>query len=257
MYRHKKQSGGAGSSAGCICASSRRAAARDSEFVDAVKAASSRRLHGRRQVEHPPGLEGGVVPAIRSRTSRSPSDDSKTRRRRQEVAFTIAGRKAVIEAIRNAKPDRPRPIVEHRNRRPGTAIGGLTGDTAGRRGYHNRTDGRMAAVAAISGEVPSPSSTTVAAQVADRRLWAYTIEARPYSVKIPQRAQQTDGEQVSATTSQRIGNGSIVRRTRPFRHRNHLFITADEERLQRCGGKAAAMLRTVPVRKAESRSIIR
>jgi len=156
MYRHKKQSGGAGQFGEVHLRIEPRERGEGFEFVDAVKGGVIPGVFmaavekGIRQ-----GLEGGVVAGYPVEDLRVTVFDGKTHAvDGKEVAFTVAGRKAVIEAIRNAKPIVLEPIVSIEIVVPETAIGDLTGDLAGRRGHITGTDGRGHGFAAISGEVP-------------------------------------------------------------------------------------------------------
>ncbi|HOI50785.1 MAG TPA: elongation factor G, partial [Azonexus sp.] len=100
-------------------------------------------------------LAGGVVAGYEVQDLRVTVYDGKTHPvDGKEVAFTIAGRKAVIEAIRNARPIVLEPIVSIEIVAPENAIGDLAGDLSGRRGHVTGTDGRGHGFAAISGEVP-------------------------------------------------------------------------------------------------------
>jgi elongation factor G len=71
----------------------------------------------------------------------------------KEVAFFTAGRKAAMEAIRNAQPIVLEPVVEIEILSPENAIGDLTGDLAGKRGHITGT-GQRGGMTAITGQVP-------------------------------------------------------------------------------------------------------
>ena len=156
MYRHKKQSGGAGQFGEVHLRIEPKGRGEGFEFVDAVKGGVIPGVFmaavekGIRQ-----GLEGGVVAGYAVDDLKVTVFDGKTHAvDGKEVAFTIAGRKAVIEAIRGAKPIVLEPIVSIKIVVPETAIGDLTGDLSGRRGHITGTDGRGRGMAAITGEVP-------------------------------------------------------------------------------------------------------
>lgn len=156
MYRHKKQSGGAGQFGEVHLRIEPRARGEGFEFVDAVKGGVIPGVFmpavekGVRQA-----LAGGVVAGYEVQDLRVTVYDGKTHPvDGKEVAFTIAGRKAVIEAIRNARPIVLEPIVGIEIVAPENAIGDLAGDLSGRRGHVTGTDGRGHGFAAISGEVP-------------------------------------------------------------------------------------------------------
>ena len=156
MFRHKKQSGGAGQFGEVHLRIEPKGRGEGFEFVDAVKGGVIPGVFmaavekGVRQ-----GLEGGVVAGYEVEDLKVTVFDGKTHAvDGKEVAFTIAGRKAVIEAIRNAKPIVLEPIVNIEIIVPEGAIGDLAGDLSGRRGHITGTDGRGHGLAAITGEVP-------------------------------------------------------------------------------------------------------
>ncbi len=156
MYRHKKQSGGAGQFGEVHLRIEPRERGAGFEFVDAVKGGVIPGVFmpavekGVRQA-----LEGGVVAGYPAEDLKVTVYDGKTHAvDGKEVAFTIAGRKAVIDAIRQAKPIVLEPIVQIEIVVPENAIGDLTGDLSGRRGHITGTDGRGHGMAAITGEVP-------------------------------------------------------------------------------------------------------
>ncbi|MCK6389734.1 MAG: elongation factor G, partial [Azonexus sp.] len=156
MYRHKKQSGGAGQFGEVHLRIEPLARGEGFEFVDAVKGGVIPGVFmaavekGIRQ-----GLEGGVVAGYAVDDLKVTVFDGKTHAvDGKEVAFTVAARKAVIEAIRNAKPMVLEPIVDIEIIVPEAAIGDLSGDLSSRRGHITGTDGRGHGMAAISGQVP-------------------------------------------------------------------------------------------------------
>ena len=156
MHRHKKQSGGAGQFGEVHLRIEPKARGEGFEFVDAVKGGVIPGVFmaavekGVRQ-----GLEGGVVAGYAVEDLKVTVFDGKTHAvDGKEVAFVTAGRKAVIEAIRAAKPIVLEPIVEIEISVPESAIGDLSGDLAGRRGHITGTDARGRGMAVISGEVP-------------------------------------------------------------------------------------------------------
>jgi elongation factor G len=156
MHRHKKQSGGAGQFGEVHLRIEPKGRGAGFEFVDAVKGGVIPGVFmpavekGVRQA-----LEGGVVAGYAVDDLKVTVYDGKTHAvDGKEVAFVTAGRKAVIEAIRAAKPIVLEPIVNIEIVVPEAAIGDLTGDLASRRGHITGTDGRGHGFAAISGEVP-------------------------------------------------------------------------------------------------------
>jgi len=156
MYRHKKQSGGAGQFGEVHLRIEPKGRGEGFEFVDAVKGGVIPGVFmpavekGVRQA-----LAGGVVAGYPVEDLKVTVFDGKTHAvDGKEVAFTIAGRKAVIEAIRNARPIVMEPIVSIEIVVPEENIGDLSGDLSGRRGHVTGTESRGRGLAVISGEVP-------------------------------------------------------------------------------------------------------
>ncbi|OMG56375.1 elongation factor G [Azonexus hydrophilus] len=156
MHRHKKQSGGAGQFGEVHLRIEPKARGEGFEFVDAVKGGVIPGVFmaavekGVRQA-----LDGGVVAGYPVEDIKVTVFDGKTHAvDGKEVAFSIAARKATVDAIRNARPIVLEPIVSIEIVLPESAIGDLSGDLAGRRGHITGTDGRGHGMAAITGEVP-------------------------------------------------------------------------------------------------------
>ena len=156
MHRHKKQSGGAGQFGEVHLRIEPKERGAGFEFVDAVKGGAIPGVFmaavekGVRQ-----GLEGGVVAGYTVDDLKVTVFDGKTHAvDGKEVAFVTAGRKAVVEAIRAAKPIVLEPIVSIEIMVPEAAIGDLAGDLSGRRGHITGTEARAHGAAAITGEVP-------------------------------------------------------------------------------------------------------
>ncbi len=194
MYRHKKQSGGAGQFGEVHLRIEPRGRGEGFEFVDAVKGGVIPGVFmpavekGVRQA-----LEGGVVAGYEVEDVKVTVFDGKTHPvDGKEVAFTIAGRKAVIEAIRGAKPIVLEPIVSIEIVVPEAAIGDLTGDLAGRRGHITGTDGRGHGMAAIVGEVPLAELNDYQSRLKSLTggRGSYTIEFARYAAVPPQIQQQ-------------------------------------------------------------------
>lgn len=198
VYRHKKQSGGAGQFGEVHLRIEPRERGEGFEFVDAVKGGVIPGVFmaavekGVRQ-----GLEGGVVAGYEVEDVKVTVFDGKTHAvDGKEVAFTIAGRKAVIEAIRNARPIVLEPIVNIEITVPEGAIGDLTGDLSGRRGHITGTDGRGHGMAAISGEVPLAELNDYQSRLKSLTggQGSYTIEFARYSAVPPNVQQQMAGK---------------------------------------------------------------
>jgi len=198
MHRHKKQSGGAGQFGEVHLRIEPKERGAGFEFVDAVKGGVIPGVFmaavekGIRQ-----GLEGGVVAGYAVDDLKVTVFDGKTHAvDGKEVAFVTAGRKAVVEAIRNAKPIVLEPIVTIEIVVPETAIGDLTGDLAGRRGHITGTDGRGHGFAAISGEVPLAELNDYQSRLKSLTggQGSYAIEFARYAAVPPHIQQQLAGK---------------------------------------------------------------
>lgn len=198
IHRHKKQSGGAGQFGEVHLRIEPKGRGEGFEFVDAVKGGVIPGVFmaavekGVRQ-----GLEGGVVAGYAVDDLKVTVFDGKTHAvDGKEVAFVVAGRKAVVEAIRAAKPIVLEPIVNIEITVPETAIGDLTGDLAGRRGHITGTDGRGHGMAAISGEVPLAELNDYQSRLKSLTggQGSYTIEFARYSAVPPNVQQQLAGK---------------------------------------------------------------
>lgn len=194
IHRHKKQSGGAGQFGEVHLRIEPKERGEGFEFVDAVKGGVIPGVFmaavekGVRQ-----GLEGGVVAGYTVDDLKVTVFDGKTHAvDGKEVAFVTAGRKAVIEAIRAAKPIVLEPIVSIEIIVPEAAIGDLTGDLASRRGHITGTDGRAHGLAAISGEVPLAELNDYQSRLKSLTggQGSYSIEFARYSAVPPNVQQQ-------------------------------------------------------------------
>lgn len=194
MHRHKKQSGGAGQFGEVHLRIEPKGRGEGFEFVDAVKGGVIPGVFmaavekGIRQ-----GLEGGVVAGYGVDDLKVTVFDGKTHAvDGKEVAFVTAGRKAVIEAIRNARPIVLEPIVSIEIIVPEAAIGDLTGDLSSRRGHITGTDGRGHGMAAISGEVPLAELNDYQSRLKSLTggQGSYTIEFARYAAVPPNVQQQ-------------------------------------------------------------------
>ncbi len=154
-YRHKKQSGGAGQFGEVALKIEPLERGAGFEFVDHVKGGAIPGTFmpavekGVRQA-----LADGVIAGFPVEDLRVTVFDGKTHSvDGKEVAFFTAGRKAAMEAIRNAQPIVLEPVVEIEILSPENAIGDLTGDLAGKRGHITGT-GQRGSMTAITGQVP-------------------------------------------------------------------------------------------------------
>lgn len=155
-HRHKKQSGGAGQFGEVWLRVEPLARGAGIEFVDAVKG-------GVIPGQFMPAVEKGVRqacaagvisghPLVDVRVTvfdgKHHSVDSK------EVAFVSAGRKALVAAVREARPLVLEPIVAVEISAPESAMGDITGDLAARRGQVSGTRSPVPGVIAVQGLAP-------------------------------------------------------------------------------------------------------
>jgi elongation factor G len=154
--RHKKQSGGAGQFGEVMLRIEPLERGAGFEFVDVVKGGAIPGVFmaavekGVRQA-----LTDGVVAGYPVHDLRVTVYDGKTHAvDGKDIAFTLAGRKATIEAVRKATPIVLEPMVNIEVLAPEGAIGDLTGDLSSKRGHVTGTQPRLAATAAISGQIP-------------------------------------------------------------------------------------------------------
>lgn len=194
IHRHKKQSGGAGQFGEVHLRIEPKVRGAGFEFIDAVKGGVIPGVFmaavekGVRQ-----GLEGGVVAGYAVDDLKVTVFDGKTHAvDGKEVAFVTAGRKAVIEAIRAARPIVLEPIVSIEIVGPENAVGDLTGDLSARRGHITGTDGRGHGMLAISGEVPLAELNDYQSRLKSLTggQGSYSIEFARYSAVPPNVQQQ-------------------------------------------------------------------
>ncbi|MDY0744458.1 elongation factor G [Paucibacter sp. R3-3] len=155
-YRHKKQSGGAGQFGEVYLRIEPLERGAGFEFVDAVKGGT---IPG----QFMPAVEKGVRSALDSGViagyplvdlrvtvfdGKHHSVDSK------EIAFITAGRRALMAAVREARPLVLEPIVHVEISAPDTAMGDITGDLASRRGQVNGTRSAVPGTMVVQGLAP-------------------------------------------------------------------------------------------------------
>ena len=97
----------------------------------------------------------------------------------KEVAFVSAGRKAMLEALANAKPTLLEPIVRIEIEAPDTCMGDITGDLASRRGQVSGTENIPGGMMLITGHVPLTGLDGYA-----NRLNALTQGAGSYTIEL-------------------------------------------------------------------------
>ncbi len=154
--RHKKQSGGAGQFGEVMLRVEPLERGAGFEFVDIVKGGAIPGVFmaavekGVRQA-----LAEGVVAGYPLNDLRVTVHDGKTHPvDGKDIAFTSAGRKATIDAVRKARPILLEPMVHIEVVAPESTIGDLTGDLASKRGQVTGTQPRPAGTVAISGTMP-------------------------------------------------------------------------------------------------------
>jgi elongation factor G len=155
-YRHKKQSGGAGQFGEVWLRVEPLARGAGFQFVDAVKGGT---IPGQFMpaVEKGvrSGLESGVVAGYPLADLRVTVFDGKHHSvDSKEVAFVTAGRKALIAAVREARPLVLEPIVHVEISTPEASMGDITGDLAARRGQVNGTRSAVPGVITVQGLAP-------------------------------------------------------------------------------------------------------
>ena len=156
ICRHKKQSGGAGQFGEVHLRVEPKGRGEGFEFVDAIKGGVIPGVFmpavekGVRQA-----LADGIVAGYAVEDIKVTVFDGKTHPvDGKEVAFVAAGKKATIEAIRNAKPIVLEPIVNIEIVVPQEHIGDMAGDLSSRRGHVTGTGEKAHGMAIVSGEVP-------------------------------------------------------------------------------------------------------
>jgi elongation factor G len=193
-HRHKKQSGGAGQFGEVYLKIEALERGAGFQFVDAVKGGVIPGVFmpavekGVQQA-----LNGGVVAGFPVEDIKVTVYDGKTHAvDGKEIAFVTAGRKAVIEAIRAARPIILEPIVNIEIVVPEDSIGDLTGDLSSRRGHITGTDGRGHGMSAITGQVPLAELTEYQSRVKSLTggKGSYTIDFSHYAAVPPQVQQQ-------------------------------------------------------------------
>ncbi len=154
--RHKKQSGGAGQFGEVMLRVEPLARGAGIEFVDIVKGGAIPGVFmaavekGVRQA-----LAEGVVAGYPLHDLRVTVHDGKTHAvDGKDIAFTSAGRKATIDAVRKARPIVLEPLVNIEVLAPESTTGDLTGDLASKRGQVTGTHPRPVGAVAISGVIP-------------------------------------------------------------------------------------------------------
>ncbi len=159
-HRHKKQSGGAGQFGEVFLRveplpSSDKGGA-SFEFVDQVKGGV---IPGQFMPAVEKGvrqaMDSGVIAGYPMRDVRVVVHDGKHHSvDSKEIAFIMAGRKAFIAAVREARPIVLEPIVKVEIAAPEANVGDITGDLTARRGLISGTRGAEPGMLSIQGQAP-------------------------------------------------------------------------------------------------------
>jgi elongation factor G len=155
-HRHKKQSGGAGQFGEVFLRIEPLARGAGFEFVDQVKGGTIPTQYipavekGIRQVLDTGVIAGHPLNDVRVIVydGKSHSVDSK------DIAFTTAGRKAFIDAVKKAQAIVLEPIVKVQISAPEASMGDITGDLSAKRGQVNGTQAQIAGSITVNGLVP-------------------------------------------------------------------------------------------------------
>jgi elongation factor G len=155
-HRHKKQSGGAGQFGEVFLRIEPLARGAGFEFVDQVKGGTIPTQFipavekGVRQVLDTGVIAGHPLKDVRVIVydGKSHSVDSK------DIAFSTAGRKAFIDAVKKAQPIVLEPIVRVEITAPEGCMGDITGDLSSKRGQVNATQALVGGVIVVSGQAP-------------------------------------------------------------------------------------------------------
>lgn len=155
-YRHKKQSGGAGQFGEVWLRVEPLARGAGFEFVDAVKGGT---IPGQFMPAVEKGVRAGLAsgavagyPLVDLRVTvfdgKHHSVDSK------EIAFVTAGQRALVAAVKEARPVVLEPLVHVEILAPEAAMGDITGDLAARRGQVSGTRAAVPGVITVQGLAP-------------------------------------------------------------------------------------------------------
>jgi elongation factor G len=155
-YRHKKQTGGAGQFGEVALKVEPLPRGTGFEFVDHVKGGVIPGVYmpavekGVRQA-----LDSGIIAGYPVHDVRVTVVDGKHHPvDSKEIAFITAGRKATMEAVRQAGAIILEPIVNIEVTVPEDNVGDITSDLATRRGHVTGTEGRGTASMAVTGQAP-------------------------------------------------------------------------------------------------------
>ncbi len=201
-YRHKKQSGGAGQFGEVFLRieplpSSDKGGA-GFEFVDQVKGGV---IPGQFMPAVEKGvrqaMDSGVIAGYPMRDVRVVVHDGKHHSvDSKEIAFVMAGRKAFIAAVREARPIVLEPIVRVEIAAPEANVGDITGDLTARRGLISGTRTTEPGMRSIQGQVPLSELASYQSRLNAMTggQGRYTIEFSHYEAVPPAVQQQLVGQ---------------------------------------------------------------
>jgi elongation factor G len=193
-HRHKKQSGGAGQFGEVFLRVEPLPRGAGFEFLDQVKGGTIPGQFipavekGVREVLATGAISGNPVVDVRVIVydGKHHSVDSK------EIAFVTAGKKAFMDAVKNARPIVLEPIVNVEITAPQQALGDITGDLASRRGMVSGTANGAPGTMSVRGQ--APMSELLGYQSRLNALTSgqgrYTIEFSHYEAVPPNTQQQ-------------------------------------------------------------------
>ncbi|MFN8936291.1 MAG: elongation factor G [Pseudomonadota bacterium] len=197
-HRHKKQTGGAGQFGEVFLRVEPLPRGAGFEFVDEVKGGVIPNQFipavekGVREVLAGGAIAGypGVDVKVTVYDGKHHSVDSK------EIAFVTAGRKAFLQAVREARPIVLEPVVRVEIAAPDSAMGDITGDLSGKRGLVNGTANGASGNVVIRGQAPLSElagyQNRLNAMTAGQG--SYTIELSHYEAVPPAVQQQLVGQ---------------------------------------------------------------
>ncbi len=192
-YRHKKQTGGSGQFGEVHLKVRPLDRGAGFRFVDEVVGGAIPRQYipavekGVREVLHTGVLAGFPLVDVEVTVydGKHHPVDSK------EVAFVMAGKKAFIEAVRQAQPVLLEPIVEVHVTAPNGSVGDITADLSGKRGRISKSTTLNGGMVEIQGQVPLSELDNYQTRI--KSLTAgdgfFTMEFRQYD-PVPVRLQQ-------------------------------------------------------------------
>jgi len=155
-HRHKKQTGGAGQFGEVYLRIEPLARGGGNEFVDDVAGGViPRQFIPAVEKGVQQALNGGVIAGYPLQDIRVSVYDGKYHTvDSKEVAFVSAGKKAVIDAIKKARPVVLEPIVDISITTPNANMGDITADLSVKRGKITNTSSTSGGMTVISGQVP-------------------------------------------------------------------------------------------------------